>query len=71
MAEEMSGPHEGDDESRPGDAGSPEETPQSSAEFRMELVDGLPGGRAVMGVEQEGEFLWVRRQSTRQVAGPG
>jgi len=25
----------------------------------MELVDSLPGGRAVMGVEQEGEFMWL------------
>lgn len=29
------------------------------AEFRMELVDSLPGGRAVVGVEQEGEFTWL------------
>ncbi|MER5750695.1 hypothetical protein [Streptomyces sp. NPDC002088] len=25
----------------------------------MELVDRLPGGRAVIGVEQEGEFMWL------------
>jgi hypothetical protein len=25
----------------------------------MELVDELPGGRAVVGVEQEGEFRWI------------
>lgn len=29
------------------------------AEFRMELRDSLPGGRAVVGVEQEGEFMWL------------
>lgn len=29
------------------------------AEFRMELRDSLPGGRAVIGVEQEGEFIWL------------
>ncbi|MEU3507602.1 hypothetical protein ABZ733_06700 [Streptomyces longwoodensis] len=32
---------------------------EPQAEFRMELVDALPGGRAVMGVEQEGEFMWL------------
>jgi len=25
----------------------------------MELVDSLPGGRAIVGVEQEGEFTWL------------
>jgi hypothetical protein len=25
----------------------------------MELVDSLPGDRAVVGVEQEGEFVWL------------
>ncbi|GHA95082.1 hypothetical protein GCM10010330_56540 [Streptomyces tendae] len=33
--------------------------PQPDAEFRMELVDSLPGGRAVMGVERKGEFMWL------------
>lgn len=33
--------------------------PTPAAEVRMELVDSLPGGRAIMGVEQEGEFLWL------------
>lgn len=28
-------------------------------DFRMELVDSLPGGRAVVGVEREGEFTWL------------
>ncbi|MFM9616762.1 hypothetical protein ACKI14_02230 [Streptomyces turgidiscabies] len=39
-----------------------EESPQPEeprAEFRMELRDSLPGGRAVIGVEQEGEFMWL------------
>ncbi|MEV5977557.1 hypothetical protein [Streptomyces sp. NPDC052114] len=29
------------------------------AEFRMELRDSLPGDRAVIGVEREGEFMWL------------
>jgi hypothetical protein len=29
------------------------------AQIRMELVDTLPGGRAVIGVEQEDEFVWL------------
>ncbi|MFC5202818.1 hypothetical protein [Streptomyces kaempferi] len=33
--------------------------PAPQAEFRMELRDSLPGDRAVIGVEQEGEFLWL------------
>lgn len=33
--------------------------PRAQAEFRMELRDSLPGGRAVIGVEQEGEFVWL------------
>lgn len=33
--------------------------PPAQAEFRMELCDTLPGGRAVIGVEQEGEFVWL------------
>ncbi|MEU8756281.1 hypothetical protein AB0C88_37915 [Streptomyces chartreusis] len=39
------------------DDGSNEGKP--CAEFRMELRDSLPGGRAVIGVEQEGEFVWL------------
>lgn len=58
MAEEVGEPQEGNDSL--GDADSPDETPESpSAEFRMELVDSLPGGRAVVGVEQEGRFMWL------------
>lgn len=36
-----------------------EEQTRQHAEFRMELVDSLPGGRAVVGVEREGEFMWL------------
>lgn len=32
---------------------------QQPVEFRMELRDSLPGGRAVVGVEKEGEFVWL------------
>jgi hypothetical protein len=39
------------------DDGSGEGKP--CAEFRMELRDSLPGGRAVIAVEQEGEFVWL------------
>jgi hypothetical protein len=45
-----------------GGEGAREETSQPEeprAEFRMELRDSLPGGRAVIGVEQEGEFMWL------------
>ncbi|MEU9558126.1 hypothetical protein [Streptomyces fumanus] len=35
------------------------ELSEPQAEFRMELVDGLPGGRADMGGEQEGVFMWL------------
>lgn len=33
--------------------------PAHQAEFKMELRDTLPGDRAVIGVEQEGEFMWL------------
>ncbi|MEV7154843.1 hypothetical protein AB0N77_09490 [Streptomyces misionensis] len=39
------------------DASQNSEVP--NAEFRMELWDSLPGGKAVIGVEQEGEFVWI------------
>mgnify|MGYP001560780387 CR=1 FL=1 len=32
---------------------------KSQAEFRVELRDSLPGDRALVGVEQEGEFMWL------------
>ncbi|MEV7793359.1 hypothetical protein AB0O68_15405 [Streptomyces sp. NPDC087512] len=44
----------------PGDQQVPhEKQSEPPAQFRMELVDALPGGRAVIGVEQEGEFMWL------------
>lgn len=52
------------EESRGGNPGDQEvphrrqsEPPQ--AEIRMELVDSLPGGRAVVVVEQEDAFVWL------------
>lgn len=36
---------------------APDREPQT--EIRMELRDSLPGGRAVVGVEQDGEFVWL------------
>ncbi|MFE2965571.1 hypothetical protein ACFXKC_18195 [Streptomyces sp. NPDC059340] len=42
-------------------AGRDDEAPDTEpqTEIRMELRDSLPGGRAVIGVEQEGEFVWL------------
>lgn len=59
MADKESGqPH--DDEPTDEDASQADQTSGTpQAEFRMELVDSLPGGRAVIGVEQEGEFMWL------------
>lgn len=44
-----------------GNAGPNEEEAQAKpcVEIRMDLVDSLPGGRAVIGVEQDGEFVWL------------
>ncbi|MFH9403323.1 hypothetical protein ACH4JS_26760 [Streptomyces sp. NPDC017638] len=33
--------------------------PQTVAEVRLEVRDVLPGDRAVIGVEQDGEFVWL------------
>ncbi|MFG3170636.1 hypothetical protein [Streptomyces sp. NPDC048200] len=41
------------------DGANPPSDKQPQAEFRMELRDSLPGDRAVIGVEQEGEFMWL------------
>jgi hypothetical protein len=38
---------------------SQQEESEPRAAFRMELRDSLPGGRAVIGVEQEDEFIWL------------
>jgi hypothetical protein len=32
---------------------------EPQTEIRMELCDSLPGDRAVVGVEQDGEFVWL------------
>jgi hypothetical protein len=45
-------PH--DDENEP-----QAERPPVAAEFHMELRETLPGDRAVIGVEHEGEFMWL------------
>lgn len=36
-----------------------EDSEPPTPEIRMELVDGLPGNRAVAGVEQDGCFTWL------------
>jgi hypothetical protein len=46
-----------EDGANPQDDEAPEKEPQT--EIRMELRDSLPGGRAVIGVEQDGEFVWL------------
>lgn len=63
MADGDAGTPQGDEESQ---TSSRHKTPQ--AEFRMELRDSLPGDRAVIGVEQEGEFMWLasRKHVTEQ-----
>lgn len=57
----------GDPETTGGETSQPD---GPCAEFRMELVDSLPGGRAVIGVEQEGEFMWLasKEHLTQQAA---
>lgn len=48
------------DDEAAGEETSPlDNQPEEPCMFRMELVDSLPGGRAVIGVEQEGELLWL------------
>lgn len=55
-----------------GDGANPdEEAPDAKehqTEIRMELRDSLPGDRAVIGVEQDGEFVWIasRKHVTEQ-----
>lgn len=39
--------------------GEPAEEKAPQAVFRMELRDSLPGDRAVIGLERDGEFMWV------------
>ncbi len=57
------------DEEGTGQRGDDEPKPQSV--FRMELRDSLPGGRAVIGVEQDGLYVWLASKqhvSTQAVA---
>ncbi|QJT04413.1 hypothetical protein G9272_32365 [Streptomyces asoensis] len=54
--------YEGNEEPREDPSGEDAPQPEPDAPravFRMELVDSLPGDRAVVGVEQEGEFMWL------------
>ena len=41
------------------DVQSPQSDGPKEAEIRMELRDSLPGDRAFVGVEQDGEFVWL------------
>jgi hypothetical protein len=41
------------------DGVEPEISMQPCAEIRVELWDSLPGDRAVIGVEQDGQFVWI------------
>jgi len=49
------------DEHPTGQGTPDEEQPplHQQAEVRMEMRDSLPGDRAVIGVEQDGEFMWL------------
>ncbi|QDQ09354.1 hypothetical protein [Streptomyces spectabilis] len=40
-------------------AGEPDESGEPLAEFDMEFVDQLPGGRVVIPVESRGRFTWL------------
>lgn len=48
--------------------GDAESEKQPCARIRMELRDTLPGDRAVIGVEQDDEFVWLgsRKHVTEQ-----
>lgn len=50
---------QGDEPAQGEAAEESQERPAPKAEFRMEMRDTLPGDRAVVGVEQEGEFVWL------------
>lgn len=58
MADGVGEPRDDDAEHR-GLPRDPEGERKPRAEFRMELRESLPGDRAVIGVEQEGEFVWL------------
>lgn len=56
MADAEGASPQSEDES-PGSRAPHEVGPQ--VEIEMELWDSLPGGRAIVGVEQEGRFVWL------------
>jgi hypothetical protein len=66
MADEDAGTPQDGEESQTSSGHRDKDAPR--AEFRMELRDDLPGDRAVIGVEQEGEFMWLasRKHVTEQ-----
>lgn len=68
MADEESARSRGEGSSEQGPSHPDEQAEAPLAEFRMEMRDSLPGGRAVIGVEQEGEFVWLasRQHVTEQ-----
>ncbi|WP_435279267.1 hypothetical protein [Streptomyces sp. 1222.5] len=62
-----------EDSKRTGDDEPTEEDTSQTADkppavFRMELRDTLPGGKAIIGLEREGEFVWLgsRKHITEQ-----
>lgn len=60
MADEETGrPGDGEQDHQGTPQPQPQEEGEPQAEFRMELRDSLPGDRAVIGVEREGEFMWL------------
>ncbi|WP_326710469.1 hypothetical protein OG758_15025 [Streptomyces sp. NBC_01474] len=68
MADEESSQARGEGPSEQGPSHPDEQMEAPLAEFRMEMRDRFPGGRAVIGVEQEGEFVWLasRQHVTEQ-----
>lgn len=56
------------DEGNAGPGDDEEVEVKPCVDIRMDLVDSLPGGRAVIGVEQDGEFVWLasKEHVTRQ-----
>lgn len=60
LAEVAPAPHEAEakhERARTAEGARPGAAPV--ARFVMEMRDELPGGRAIIGVEQEGEFRWL------------
>lgn len=42
-----------------GGAREPDDQAQPQAEFDMEMVPTLPGGRAIVPAERQGKFVWL------------